>query len=221
MGLLDDLKKQAEQRKTQQLSEQALREEGLSLVEEKMKQSFQYLHDLLNQLSVLKPVNPMAFAIPGVGEFKDLQFEESFIDYRKTRVLERDVFDQINFYVRWGSPARLVVERDMPAAEQKTREVLFANGIKFTEEEVKNERFVAATWKFSIETGLVTDIRIRADHKQANLLISGKNLMRLGMEDFAVPAGDVNEQWLEDFAVTLLGQPGNLRKYRVVSPVVR
>jgi hypothetical protein len=222
MGLLDDLKKQAEQVKTQQLSEQALRAESLKLVEQKMKQAFQYVHELLKQLAVLKPVNPTLFAMPGIADLKDLQYIESFIDYRKTSLHDTEVFDLITFYIRWGVPGKIVVERDMPAAAQKARDVLYGGGIKFTEEELKNERRVAVGWRLTADSSLVTDVRIKADHRQARLQMNSRNLLRLGPDDFVVPAQDVDEPWLEDFAMTLLGQQGNFRKYRtVVNPLAQ
>ncbi len=220
MGLLDDLKRKAELVKTQQLSAEALREENVRLVEEKMSQAFQYLNELLKQLLVLKPVNGVAYSIPGIGEFKELQFQDSFIDYRKKSISDREVFDYVGFYVRWGSPARMVVERDMPALAAKVRDALFVNGIKFTEEEIKNAQHVVTRWKFSIESGIVTDVKLRADSEGGRLVFNAKNLMRLGTDDFAVSAAEANEALLEDFATTLLGQPSNFRKYRAaVAPV--
>ena len=219
MGLLDDLKKQAEQVKTQQLSESALREEAIKLVEAKMKQTFAYLNELLKQLAVLKPVNPLVFSMPGVADLKDLKFAESFIDYRKTRIGDVEYFEQIPFYIRWTGDANIVLERDMPATAQKVRDAFYGGGIKFDEEQVRNARMAAAGWRFTAKPVVVTDVVIRADHAKGELRINAKNLLRLGVDDFLVPAGDVTEAWLEDFAVTLLGQPGNLRKYRAVAPL--
>lgn len=219
MGLLDDLKKQAEMVKTQQVSQETLREDALKLVEDKMKQTFQYLNDLLKQLAVLKPANPLIFSVPGVAELKDLQFMESFIDYRKKRLSDQDLFDLTSFYIKWGSPNKLVLERDMPATAQKVRDALIQNGLKFGEEEVRNERGVVSKWKFTIESSIVTDVKIRADHDNMRLLMRGKNLIRLGSDDFVVPAPDINEAWLEDFAKTLLGQLTNFRKYRLAAPL--
>jgi hypothetical protein len=214
MGLLDDLKKQAEQVKTAQQSEDAQRTQSLELVEAKMKQSFLYLGELLKQLVVLKPVNPIAFQIPGIADLKDMQFVESFIDYRKTSINDTEVFDQISFYIRWGLPNKIVVDRDMPASAQKVRDVLFMSGIKFAEEEIKSARMTTVGWRFTADSSVVTDVKIKADHGKGLLMVNAKNLMRLGIDDFAVPAADVSEAWLEDFAITLLGQPGNFRKYR-------
>lgn len=216
MGLLDDLKKQAEMVKTQENFQQTLRAENLKVVEEKMKQTFQYVNELLKQLAVLKPVNPAVFSVPGVGDLKNLGFLESFIDYRRKRMHDHDYFDSISFYLKWGSDTSLVVERDMPAAAQKVRDALFGFGLKFNEEEVKGQRGTAALWRFTIQVGLVTDVTIRADHAQGALLIAGKNLMHLGKDDYSIPAVDVQEVLLEEFAKTLLGQGGGLRKYRTV-----
>ena len=62
----------------------------------------------------------------------------------------------------------------------------------------------------------MTDVTIRADHAQGRLLMTGKNLMQLGKDDYSIPAVDVQEALLEEFAKTLLGQGSGLRKYRTV-----
>jgi len=216
MGLLDDLKKQAETVKTQQNFQQATREENLKQVEEKMRQTFHYLNELLKQLAILKPVNPVVYALPGIGDLKNLTYAESFIDYRRRRINDRDYFDSISFFIRWGSGETFVVERDMPAAAQKIRDALFGLRLKFQEEEVRGQRGTAPIWRFTAQSAIVTDVTIEADHEQGRLLITGKNLERLGTDTFAVPAQEVNEALLEEFAKMLLGQPGGFRKYRAV-----
>ena len=216
MGLLDDLKKQAEAVKTQQATQENAREENLRLVEEKMKLTFGYLNDLLKQLAVLKPVNPLVFSLPGLGDFRDLGFAESFIDYRRKRINDREYFELISFFIKWGSGQTIVIDRDMPAAALKVRDALFAHSLKFQEEEVRGQRGTATMWRFTVQSSIVADVVVRADHGQGRLLISGKNLERLGTDAFAIPAQDVNESLLEEFARILLGAPGGFRKYRTV-----
>jgi len=93
MGLLDDLKKQADLVKTQQIHQQNLQGDKLKLVEDKMKQTFQYVHELLKQLAVVKPTSPLVYSIPWVADFRNLVFTESFIDYRKKRINDKEYFD--------------------------------------------------------------------------------------------------------------------------------
>jgi len=215
MGLLDDLKKQADLAKTQQMSAQSLQEAAVKTVESKMKQTFQYLHDLLKQLSVLKPVNPLSFPIPAVAELKNLQYLDSFIDNRKKRINDVEVIDYITFYIKWGSTNKVSIERDMPATAQKIRDGLTQNGVKFAEEELRSPRGTVAGWKFMVDQAITTDVKIRADHEQPRLLLGARNLIRLGTDEFVVPAGDIDEAWLEEFAKTLLGHTSNFQKYKV------
>ena len=214
MGLLDDLKKQADVVKSQQISQQSMLQESIKLVEAKMGQTFLYLNDLLKQLAVLRPTNPMVYSIPGIGDLQNLGFAESFIDYRKKKIADKDHFDVITFFVRWSSPGSLVIERDMPATIQKVRDVLWSFGLKFAEEEVKKPGGGFQKMKFSLPCAITCDVSISADHENARLVVKGKHILRLGPEEMRIPAVDVNEALLEEFAKMLIGQPTALRKYR-------
>jgi hypothetical protein len=217
MGLLDDLKKQADMAKSQQLSQQSMRQESLKLVEAKMHQTFLYLNDLLKQLAVLKPTNPTAYSIPGIGDFQNLEFAESFIDYRKKKIFEKDYYDVITFFIKWTAPASLTLERDMPAAMQKVRDVLWNCGVKFTEEEIKKPGGGFQKMKFTVPNSITCDITVAADHDNGRLAVKGKHFLRLGADELRIPAGDVNEALLEEFAKMLIGQPSTMRKYRAAT----
>lgn len=214
MGLLDDLKKQAEVIKTQKLSQDSMRRESIKLVEVKMGQTFLYLNDLLKQLAVLRPANPTIYSVPGIGDLRNLGFAESFIDYRKKRIADRDYYDVITLFIRWASPATLTLERDMPGTMQKVRDVLWNFGMKFTEEEIKRPGGGFQKMQFTVLSTITCDIAINADYENCRLVVKGKNFMRLGADELRIPAGDVNETLLEEFAKMLLGEPSVLRKYR-------
>ncbi len=217
MGLLDDLKKQADMVKSQQLSLHSILQENVKLVEAKMHQTFLYLTDLLNQLAVLRPTNPTLYSIPGVGDFQNLGFAESFINYRKKKIGDKDYYDFITMYIKWDSPANLTVERDMPAAIQKVNDVLWSFGLKFTEEKIKKPGGGFEKMKFTVPSNVTCDITITADHDNARLVVKGKHFFRLGADELRIPARDVDEALLEEFAKMLIGQPSVLRKYRVAA----
>lgn len=217
MGLLDDLKKQADMVKSQQLSHASFLQESIKLVDAKMHQTFLYLNDLLKQLAVLKPTNPTPYSIPGVGDFQNLAFTEAFIDYRKKKIDDKECYDNITLYIKWASPVSLSVERDMPATIQKVTDVLWSYGIKFTEEKIKKTGGGFEKVKFTIPSNVTCDIAIRADHDSARLVVKGKHFFRLGPDELRIPAADVDEALLEEFAKMLIGQPSALRKYRVAA----
>ena len=217
MGLLDDLKKQADLVKSQQLSQQSILEESIKLVEAKMHQTFLYLNDLLKQLAVLRPTNPTVYSIPGVGDFLNLGFTESFINYRKKKIGDKDYYDYVTMFIKWASPANLVVERDMPAAIQKVHDALWSFGLKFEEEKIKKPGGGFEKMKFTVPSNVTCDITITADHDNARLVVKGKHFFRLGADELHIPALDINETTLEEFAKMLIGQPSVLRKYRVAA----
>jgi len=217
MGLLDDLKKKADIVKTQRLTQQSMLQEGVKLVEAKMHQTFLYLNDLLKQLTVLKPTNPMVYSIPGIGVFHKLEFAESFIGYRKKKIDDKDYYDVITFFIRWASPASLSLERDMPATIQKVRDVLWSYGLKFTEDEVKKPGGGLQKIIFTVPSAITCDVSIAADHENGRLVVKGKHFMRLGADQLHIPAGEVDEALLEEFAKLLIGQTSVLRKYRAAA----
>jgi hypothetical protein len=214
MGLLDDLKQQANMVKSQQLTQQSMLQESTKLVESRMHQTFLYLNDLLKQLAVLRPTNPTPYSIPGIGDFQNLAFAESFIDYRKKKIGDKDHYDFITLFIKWASPASITLERDMPATMQKVRDVLWGFGLKFTEEEVRKPGGNLQKMKFTVPSAITCDITITADHENGRMTVKGKHFLRLGADELRIPADDVNEALLEEFAKMLIGQPSALRKYR-------
>ena len=215
MGLLDDLKKQADLVKTQQILQQNLHGDKLKLVEDKMKQTFQYVHELLKQLAVVKPTSPLVYSIPGVADFRNLVFTESFIDYRKKRINDKEYFDTTHFFVKWAGPDTLVIEKDMPPVMQRIRESLWLSKVKFVEEEKKSPKGFVIGAKFTIPQAVLTDIVIKADHEQGKLHFQTTHLFGLGVEYLSVPAQEVGDDMLEDFAKALIGQQSEIRRYRV------
>ena len=137
MGLLDDLKKQADQVRSQENQRKDLLAENLAAVEAAMGKTFLYFLDLLKQLAVIKPVNPLLFSVPGLGEFAGLAYAEGSVDYRKKKIGDVDYYERIELYVQWSKPDNLVIERDMPATIKKASEQLWAANLKFSEQVFK------------------------------------------------------------------------------------
>jgi hypothetical protein len=216
MGLLDDLKKQADLVKTQQILQQNLQGDKLKLVEDKTKQMFQYLNELLKQLSVLKPTSPLAFTVPEVGTLKNMVFTESFIDYRRKRIGDKEYYDTVHFFIKWSSGQTMLIEKDMPTTAQRVRESLWLSKVKFVEEEKKNPKGFVVGAKFTVPVAVVTDVTIKADHEQGKLDLQTTHLLGLGVEQFSIPAPEINDDLLEDFAKALIGQPSDFRKFKIV-----
>lgn len=213
MGLLDDLKKQADQVRTHDSLQKSNLQDNVRVVDEAMHRTFLYLLELFKQLEVLKPANGIAYQIEGVGALKDMKYVSGFVDPRKKKFAERDVYDYMDFYVKWAGSNALVVERDMPTTIAKVRDMLWSTNIKFSEVETKTQYGSVGKVKFTIPVGLTVNFTLKADHEGRRLLFYGKNALKLGTDDFVVPADDLNEHHLEELAKLLIGQRSEFHKY--------
>jgi hypothetical protein len=214
MGLLDDLKKQADLVRTHDSLQRSNLQENTRVVDEAMHRAFLYLLDLFKQLEVLKPANPLAYDIESVGQLKDLKYVSGFVDPRKKKFADRDVYDYIDFYVKWAAANNLVVERDMPPTIKKVRDVLWAANIKATEVETKTSYGSLGKVKFTIPAALTVNFTLKADIEGRRLLFYGKNALQLGIDDFAITADELTDEILEELAKMLIGQRNNFIKYR-------
>ncbi len=214
MGLLDDLKRQADMVRTHDSLQRSNLQENSRAVDEAMHRAFLYLLELFKQLEVLKPANSIVYQIEGVGALKDMKYAGAFVDPRKKKFAERDVYDYMDFYVKWAAPASMVVERDMPHTIKKVRDMLWLYNIKFTEVETKSTYGSISKVRFTIPVAMTVNFTLRADIEGRRLLFYGKNALQLGIDDFVVPADELSDEVLEELAKLLIGQRNNFIKYR-------
>src|SRR5579871_911084 len=212
MDLMQELRLQAEALQKAQANSTAKRAELLAAVDTGMAKAFKYFHELLKHLDIVKPANPTNFVVPHVGAFEGLTFQESFIDFRRKRVGDKDLYDTIHFFIRWASDVDLVVERDAPVLRQRVRDALWTCNVRYSEDEVRSGGTSRVV--FTIPRNIVTDIVVQAEYDQSALLFSTRNLSRLGPEDFRVPAADAGKEVFDELGRMLLGQRTNFQKFR-------
>jgi hypothetical protein len=218
MGLLDDLKRQADMVRTHDSLQRSNLQENVRVVDEAMHRAFLYLLELFKQLEVLKPANPIAYRIEGVGTLKDLKYGGGFVDPRKKKFADRDVYDYMDFYVKWSAPTSMTIERDMPHTIKKVKDMLWQFNIKFTEVETKTPYGSVSKVQFTIPSAVTVNFTLKADIEGRRLLFYGKNALQLGIDDFVVPADELSDATLEELAKMLIGQNNNFIKYRTTLP---
>ena len=218
LGLLDDLKKQADAVRARDRVERGMRVENVQAVERTMRIAFRYLHDLLEQLKAIKPVNPVIYRLPGVGEFRDLVMADSFVSSRAHLVQDKEHLQRIDFLIVWSLSGDLIIERDIPPAVAKARELLWRSGFKFDETEIRYKSGIVAKTRFAIPQTIRMSVLLRADYEERRIVALAKNVLHLGSDEFAVPADEFTESVLEELALMLTGQPSAFRRYRIVLP---
>jgi len=218
MGLLDDLKRQADMVRTHDSLQRSNLQENTRVVDEAMHRAFLYLLELFKQLEVLKPATPTVYDIEGVGVLKNMKYAGGFVDPRKRKFGDRDVYDYMDFYVKWAAAGNLVIERDMPHTIKKVRDMLWASNIKAAEVETKTAYGSLGKVKFTIPVAINVNFTLKADIEGRRLLFYGKNALRLATDDFVVPADELSDEMLEELAKVLLGQRSNFMRYRAALP---
>ncbi|NCF11295.1 MAG: hypothetical protein GWP66_11555, partial [Gammaproteobacteria bacterium] len=77
MGILDDLKKEAESKKAQEDQEELVKEERERFMQEvldpAMRGLFNFSHDLAKHLNYIKPDITVQFRLPGVRNVQDFK----------------------------------------------------------------------------------------------------------------------------------------------------
>lgn len=215
MDLMQELRVQAEALQKQQANRAAQREEAAVAVDGAMARLFKYFHELLKHMEVVRPANPTSFVIPTVGTFESLAFRESFIDFRKKRERNTELYDTVHFFISWGSDDNLTVERNNHEQVQRVRDALWTCNVRYSEDELRTggrgPRMV-----FTIPRNIVTDVVVQANHDNGTLVIATRNLSRLGPEDFILPAGEASKEVFDDLGRLLLGHRSNFSKFRSV-----
>jgi hypothetical protein len=214
MGLLDDLKRQADMVRTHDSLQRANLQDNVRVVDQAMHKTFLYLLELFKQLDVLKPANPTVYRIEGVGTLKDLKYNGGFVDPRKKKFADQEVYDYMDFYVKWTAPTSMVIERDMPHTIKKVKDMLWMFNIKFTEVETKTSYGSISNVQFTIPSAVTVNFTLKADIENRRLLFYGKNALQLGIDDFMIGADHLTDAVLEELAKMLIGQHNNFIQYR-------
>lgn len=221
MGLLDDLKRQAEQVKAHQTAQQRGFGEKVLMVDDAMHHVFLYLNDLVKQLNVLNLPTPRVFDLePGV-RFEGLRLTEFFVDFRKKLLLDRERYNYINLSFKQASPQTIVVRKELPQIIARFDGQLRSAGARFEVVETKNSRHMVTHADFHIQCELHAGITITAEPETANLRFNIRNIERLGKFDLLYGVEDITDPLLEDCARYILGEPNQFRslgRYFAVGP---
>ena len=221
MGLLDDLKRKAEQLQAHRSARARDFGESVVQVDEAMRHTFLYLNDLVKQLNVLNLPSPRTFDIePGV-RFEGMHLTDFFIDARKNMVLDRERYDFINLAFQQKSPQVIKVRKELPPNIARFEDNLRRAGASFEMNEIRNLRQMVTHADFSITCMLRAGIRISAEHDTCSLRFTIRNVERLAAFDLVFHAEDITDPLLEDCARYLLGEPNQFRaigRYASLAP---
>lgn len=210
-SLLDQLRHQAELRQRENntaLAERTSTNEG---IDRALKHVFFYLHELVQQLNILKPPIPRCFPLIEQTVLDQLNWHEGFADYRTQSQSAGALVELVTFSYRLKGGASLHVERDGPSVE-RFRTTLFDFGLAFNCKEFKNERSYVERAEFEINSDVSVSARWRADFAKGLILLEARNLERLGSALYTLRPQAIDQALLEDFGRLVIGQSNRFRE---------
>ena len=211
-SLLGQLRHQAAVRQGELHTELAERTASNNALDQALRYMFFYLHDLVQQLNIVKPAIPRDYTAAGDAVFKDLVWQEGFADYRTQSQAAGAMVELVTLSYQLASPLAFTVKRDGPAVE-RLRAALFDYGLQFSCKEYKNERSYVERAEFEIGGQISVSARWKADFANGTLTLESRNLERFGSVVHAmIRPESVDQALLDEFGRLLLALPNRFRE---------
>lgn len=206
LGLLDDLKKQADALKAQDVDRTESMRATAVAVDHALRRSFLYLNDLGKQLNVVQMPSPFAFELPTVGKIEGLVIKDFFCDFRSKHFIDKDYYGEVQVGYRCWSENVLTVKKG-PDEMEKFRDILWQSNIEHKSEQFRNERKVITHEVFKVKCDFRVQAKMEGDHETGKLRIVTKNVSAFTVDLFNLLAHEMNDQATEEFAKYFIGRP--------------
>jgi hypothetical protein len=208
VGLLDDLKKQADALKAQDTDKtESLRSTAVA-VDHSLRRTFLYLNDLGKQLNVVQMPSPFAYELPTVGKIDGLIIKDFFCDFRSKHFIDKDYYGEVHVAFRCWSDKVLTIKKG-PDDMEKFRDILWQSNIEHKSEQFRNERKVITHEVFKVVCDFRVQAKIEGDHETSRLKILAKNVGGFSVDLYNLLAQEMNDQGVEEFAKYFIGRPNH------------
>ena len=206
MGLLDDLKKQADALKAQDIDRtESLRSNAVA-VDHALRRAFLYMNDLGKQLNVVKMPCSFAYNLPTVGQINGLVFKDFFADFRSKHFIDKDYYGEVHLATRCASEKVLSIKKG-PDEMEKFRDILWQYNIEHKSEQYRDQRKVITHEIFEVKCDFRVQAKFEGDHETGKLKIMAKNVGDFTIDVFQMMALEFNDKAVEEFAKYFIGRP--------------
>jgi hypothetical protein len=206
VGLLDDLKKQADAVKAQDTDRtESLRASAVA-VDHALRRAFLYLNDLGKQLNVVQMPCPFKFDIPTVGPVDGLVIKDFFCDFRSKHFIDKDYYGEVQVAFRCASDKILTVKKG-PDDMEKFRDFLWQSNIEHKSEQFRDQRKIITHEVFKVHCDFRVQAKIEGDHETGRVKVVSKNVGGFEVDLFQLMALEMNDKAVEEFAKYFIGRP--------------
>ena len=212
MGLLDDLKKEAETLKSQEAVKTQSINANAAAVDRALRKTFLYMSELFKQLNVVKPPCPRVYDLLTVGKIDGLVQTDYRIEYRTSQRDNAEHFENVTINFKRGKPEQLTVRREAEQIE-RFRDLLWQNNMRFTSEPFKNERRVTIHEVFKINCDVLCGAEVVGDYDNGAIRFRLKNVEDFGPTVYTLEPDAVTDKSLEELAKLFIGKDSNFKDF--------
>lgn len=205
MGLLDDLKKEADSLKNQEAQRTQSLKANAVQVDQALRTIFKYLHELFRQLNVVKPPCERAYNLLTVGKIGGLAQSDYRVDYRTSQRNNAEHYEELTITFRRAKPDTFVVKREAELIE-RFRDLLWQNNMRFSSESVRNDRRVITHEFFTINNEVICGADVVGDYDEGVIRFKLRNVEDFGPSIYTLEPAVINDKSLEDLAKLFIGK---------------
>lgn len=215
MGLLDDLKKQAESRQQLPTShEAALHKHGyFDAAQNALAEASRYFGELANSLNVVKPDVQRQYYIEGSTRLFGLQQTDYTVRDKRKTFENRDYLTDVTLLFTCQGSENLAFERDTPRAIENMKEFFWGYSLPFECREIRNDRAKVEKAVFTLLAKVPASITLAGNWDTGAFKLTLRNVEVLGNVDHSYTAADITHEFLEELGKFVLAQPNNLRGF--------
>jgi len=212
MGLLDDLKQQADTlRQKEQVSQEEIIQ-NLLLAHAKLKDALHYWVELFNSLNVIKPqISRVYYLEGGATRMDNLRQSDYNVNGRRLTLDHKDYIEAIVLRFRCATEQKLTVEKQTDPVVTRMREHLWTNNIKFDLKEIRNDRGYVERGIFTIPCEVPVMVTMVGDLENGRIKIVAKNLEKFGEYTNVYDFDEFGKEILEELGKVIIAKPNNFR----------
>jgi hypothetical protein len=227
MGLLDDLKQQADSLREKQQVTQSAYDQNLQRAHAKLQEGLRYWLDLFNSLNIIKlPVPRYYYLEGGVTRLENLLQCDYKANARRLTIDHHDYVEAIELRFHCMAEGSLTLEKESEPMVRRLRDHLWANNLKFDVKEVRNERGYVERGIFTVKCEVPVAITIAADLDNAQIRTVTKNLEKLGEYAYLYDFDEFDRDVMEELGKVIVARPNTFRtmgrhQQAMTTPVTR
>jgi hypothetical protein len=210
MGLLEELKQQAESLK--QNSGGASRLRNLQTMQPALQEARRYLSDLANALNITKPAVNRSYYVDMSNRLETLAQCDYAVREKQRTLDNKDYLEEVSFRFRCVGTRNLTVEKTSAEGVNRLQEYLRTYNMRFECRELKSERGLLERGMFTIFADVSATATLTGDWDTGKIKLTLKNIERAGETVYQYDSAEINPTLLDEFAKVLLDRSNRLRE---------